>query len=234
MVHKKVTILVALYKAGNFLEAKLETLSAQTAIEQCQIVLLNCQNLDNESSIYNKFRAKYTDTIIIEYYQYHRLYSTWNDAIRLTKSDYITNSNCDDMLHPECLESLIDALDKNHDCDVAHTDYYATDIPNQQWPNWSYHGLIETQYPLGTAGPCPMWRRNLHDKYGLFGNYRTIGDARMWEKWYANNVKFIRVPSPLALYYHATSHNLETRTDDETGLPLRLMDLRDDATQDVQ
>lgn len=224
----RITVLVAIYRAGRFLAAKLKTLADQTIFSECQIVLLNCQNLDSERAIYQDFVVDNHNVITIEYDNHRRLYSTWNDGIAATQSDYIINSNCDDMLHPACFEYLADALDNNPECAVAHGNSYVTDIPCQHWPNWCWHGLIETMYPGGTAGPCPMWRRSLHDRFGPFNDYRTIGDARMWERWTANGVRFWHVPEALTLYYHAPGHNLETRCDEATGRALRDLDIDND------
>ncbi len=71
-----------------------------------------------------------------------------------------------------------------------------------------------------------MWRRSLHDKYGYFGNYRTIGDARIWETWHANNEKFSRLDEDLVLYY-SYRDSLERRIDKETGKTYRELDLND-------
>jgi hypothetical protein len=45
-----------------------------------------------------------------------------------------------------------------------------------------------------------MWRRSLHKKYGLFGDYRVIGDAKLWEKWYGGGVKFGTINKNMVLY----------------------------------
>lgn len=227
MNKKRVAVLVAIYRAGPFLKAKLKTLEDQTDFDKCQIVLLNCQNLDNERAIYSKFVADNDNVSVIEYTEHKRLYTTWNDGIRATDTDYIMNSNADDILHPYCISSLIDALDTNPGYGIAHTDFCVTAYTNRPWPDWIRHGIIETIYPLGTAGPCPMWRRSLHQQFGLFPEYRVIGDARMWEKWHANGVKFLRVPTELVSYYQAPNHNLETRVDPVIGKPMRQLDIED-------
>lgn len=224
----RVTVLIALYNSGQFLRPKLINLRQQTAFRRCQIVLLNCQNIGGERNIYRRFAARNSNVKVIEYGYYCRLYKSWNDGIEQTKSDYIMNSNADDLMHPECIEKLIAALDANPGHSVAHCNSWVTDIPNLKWPDWTHHGEIITCYPGGTAGPCPMWRRSLHDKYGLFGNYRVIGDAKMWEKWHAGGEKFLNVPEHLVLYYHAPNHNLEIRLDGMTGRPMRELDLEDD------
>lgn len=218
----RLVVLVAIYKASRFIEAKMASLLSQTAIDDCLVVLLNCQNLENEKRIYdNSIKSNFIE---VYFDNYVKLYESWNIGINMTDSDFIINSNTDDMLHPECFEKLIAALDNNPDIGIAHADSWVTDIPNQSWPNWKYQGEIITQYPLGTCGPCPIWRRSLHLEYGQFGDYHVIGDADFWERLHASNVNFLRVPEKLSLYYHASGHNLELRHDD-VGRKLMDVDL---------
>ncbi len=68
-----------------------------------------------------------------------------------------------------------------------------------------------------------MWRRSLHDQFGLFGDYSVIGDADVWERWDAGGIKFLRVPQTMVMYYQG--NNLELRLDEATGRPLRDIDL---------
>ena len=67
---KKVTILISLYKASRFLPAKLENLLKQTYFNKCNIVLLNCQNLENESLIYAEYTKKYKNIISKDYVKF--------------------------------------------------------------------------------------------------------------------------------------------------------------------
>lgn len=217
-------MLVALYRAGKFLEHKLKSLEQQTLFEQCQIVLLNCQNLNNERALYCNFASKHDNVKVIEYDRYTKLYPTWNDGIRQTESEYIMNSNVDDQLHPNCIAMLAAALDTaSEEYGIATSDSYISSTPNQVWPNWQWEGRINAHYPGSTLGPCPMWRRSLHDRFGYFEDKYVVGDALMWHKWYRAKVKFIKVPGPLSLYYKG--NNLETRRD-EKGRSLRDLDMQ--------
>lgn len=57
-------------------------------------------------------------------------------------------------------------------------------------------------------GPQPVWRKSLHDKYGLFlENIRVAGDYEFWLR-ISPPVKMERIPEPLGLYY-ARSQSLE-------------------------
>ena len=220
-----VTVLIALYKSGEFIESKINSLKMQTIFKESQIIFLNCQNHDNESAYYQDFAKDNDNVIDINFPERISLYKSWNIGIQSTKSKYITNYNADDQWHPEYLEKCCKYLDQNQDVSIVSTGVLVTDIPNQLWPNWKYFGKMPFHaYPLSSAGPCPVWRRCLHDRYGYFGDYDVIGDARMWEKYDSGNEKFGLIDENLALYY-TSPNSLERRRDPETGQLLRDLDL---------
>lgn len=224
----RVTVLIALYKAGEFIESKIESLRRQTIIDNSLIIFLNCQNHDNEFDLCEKFAAERSNVINIMFNEDITLYESWNAGIGLssnTASKYIVNYNADDQWHPSYLEQCCDYLDENEDTAIVSTGILITDVPNQLWPNWKTNGKIPAHpYPLSTAGPCPVWRRCLHEKYGYFGNYKVIGDARMWEKFHAGGEKFGLIKEDLALYY-SSKNSLERRRDPTTGQLLRDIDI---------
>ena len=138
------------------------------------------------------------------------------------------NSNVDDMLHPQYVEQCSKWLRQYTEYACVSTGVLLTHKPNQVYPAWTWSGRLPFQaYPLSTAGPCPLWRRSLHDKYGYFGDYRVIGDARMWEKWDAGGEKFGLLRREMVLYY-AHHGSLERRVDDK-GRELRTLDLMESA-----
>lgn len=226
----KITILVGMYKAGQFIEAKLDNLKRQSIIKDCHIVFLNCQNLDNEDTICRDFISKNDDitATILDYDKHVSLYTTWNDAIRTTSSEYIVNANVDDMWHESYLERLTNILDEHEDYSVAYTYVLSTSIKNQSDPSkWINQGGLSTKpFPGGTMGPCPVWRRLLHDIYGYFNNFQVISDGLMWEKWRRGGEKFYQVPEPLVLYFH-NPNSLERRVCPHTGVSIATQELRE-------
>lgn len=220
-----ITILVSLYKAGEYIEAKVKNLLQQSIIKSCQIVFLNCQNLDGEREYYKDYLCDNVHEIL--YDQYVGLYKSWNDGILKYPSDYICNSNADDMWHPDYLKIMRNYLDSNKDIGIVNSRVLITNIKNQtDHKTWSANlGTIPLkEYPLSTAGPCPVWRRSLHDEYGYFDDLLTIGDAIMWKKWFNNGVKFGNVDKPLVMYY-ASPMSLERRFDAATGKSYKQLDL---------
>jgi len=221
----RVVVLVALYKSGKFIKSKIESLKLQTIIDDSLVVFLNCQNHENESALCDAFAAERSNVINIVFDEPILLYPSWNVGIKRTKSRYITNYNADDQWHPTYLERCCDYLDQHPDVGIVSTGILMTHTPNQLWPDWTPHDKIPAHpYPLSTAGPCPIWRRELHKKYGYFGNYRVIGDARLWEKFHAGGEQFGLISDDLALYY-LSAESLERRHDPSTGQLLRDIDL---------
>jgi len=221
----KLTALVGIYKASKFIESKIASLLSQTIFKDIQIILLNCQNLENESDYYQEF-LQHNNVKEIKYDQHVKLYKTWNDGINtFCKSEYLTNANVDDQWHPQFAEKCCNYLDINYDVSVVSTNILVTEIPNQLWPNWQYTSIFpKYTYPGSTAGPCPVWRTILHNKYGLFDDYTVISDALAWEKWLQAGEKFDRIDEDLVLYYR-NPESLERRHDETTGKSLLEIDL---------
>lgn len=224
MPERNVTVLIGFWKAGEYISAKLSNITQQTYFNKANIVLLNCQNIHNESDLYKNF-LKYDNVFDIHYEEHINLYATWNDGIKMTKSEFIMNSNVDDMLHPEYIEKCSRWLEENKQYACVSTGILLTYIPNQIYPNWKWDDKFPTYpYPMSTAGPCPMWRRSLHDKYGYFDDRcASIGDAIMWEKWLNGGEKFGLINDDMVLYY-ANNDSLERRMID--GISIRTHDLK--------
>lgn len=224
---KSITVLIAIYKGAKHIKAKIKNIQQQTMLDDTHIVFLNCQNIDNERSQYEHI-LNGINIHEIYYKDYVRIYKSWNDGINLTQSDYICNSNIDDMWHPEYLEICRNFLNNNPKYACVSSGVLVTSIPNQyDHKKWNaISRLPQRVYPNTTAGPCPVWRRSLHRKYGMFGDYRTIGDAKMWEAWYKGGEIFGYIDIDLALYYISPT-SLERRRD-KSGVLLKQLDLDDD------
>lgn len=238
---KRVTVLIATYKSSEeFVQSKVESLLSQTALGLANIVILNCEDKGGESRKFSAFcRGQSSrwhnpdrdpppaNVIEVTYHDYVKLYKSWNDGIRITDSDYIVNYNIDDQWHPGFLEKCIGFLDGNPQYAMVSTRIATTSVPHQVWSHygkWHADGELPfLPYPESTAGPCPMWRRSLHDKYGYFDDYFVIGDARLWERCLAGSERFGLLDEPLTLYYR-NPESLERRQNID-GVKLRDIDL---------
>jgi hypothetical protein len=138
------------------------------------------------------------------------LYAVWNLAILLARAPYLTNANVDDRLRPDCYEKHARALDEHPDIGLVYSDFYVTYYPNETFEKFHCHHVrtlpeFTPQEILNQPLPNnhPMWRRALHEKFGLFDeSFRYSGDWEMWMRLVAGGGKFMRVLGILGLYYY--------------------------------
>lgn len=209
---KKLTVLVSLYNSGQWIENRIENLLQSSIIDDMEIWCVNAHSPDDrDHDIPNKFPVHY-----VRLPKRITVYETWNYIIENSNSTYLTNANTDDLVHPKCYEKLIGILDKESNYGFAYPSWYCTKIANQQWSSLNrvdpggkpgnYAGNIN----IAGVGHFPLWRRSLHDQFGLFDtNFRVLADADWWARCYwIGKVKFKWVNELLACYLWRKGENL--------------------------
>jgi len=211
---KKVTVITSMFKAGQYIEGFIEDIIDQTAFDDCTWYLLDAYSPDNEYEIIHPYLSKYNN---IKYERLDHdpgLYACWNYMIKNSRSEYVSNSNVDDRLLPQCLERHIEVLDQNHNYDLAYCENAITHHINDSYKNYKYLEEVTT-YPTGPFNRAkllhhcypsthPVWRRSLHDKFGFFNeNYKSVSDHEFWLRCIANGSQdFIFIPEILGIYYY--------------------------------
>jgi glycosyltransferase involved in cell wall biosynthesis len=188
----RVSIITSVYKGDQFIEGFMEDIVRQTIFNQCELIMINANSPGNEEQVIRKYMKKYSNIIYIKLDHDPGMYEVWNIAIKMSKSEYLTNANLDDRLKENCYEVHARALDKFSDVDLVYSGCYRSYIPNETFkqnnhqieaPHSQYcfnkKRLIEDHicYPNNH----PMWRKSIHRRYGLFNKrYKSAGDLEMW------------------------------------------------------
>lgn len=220
----KVAVLISVYEASHYLDSKLTSIANQTIFDQCTFIFVNCQDRHKESIKLDEFCKINRNCKHLISKEYITIYEAWNMGITNSESDYLSNYNMDDQWHPEYLEKCSKAAD-DQNAAIVSTEVLITDTPNQLYPFWHHINKIPSGlYPNFVVGPSPMWRRDLHDKYGLFENFYVISDALMWDRFYKGGEKFVILNEELVLYF-ISPESLERRRDGN-GEKLLNIDLR--------
>lgn len=227
---KKLTVMVSVYNAGEFLENRLNNLHKSTVAGDMEIWVVNANSPDvRDHDIPQKFNVKY-----IKLPERVGVYAAWNHVISNSNSEYITNANADDIVAPNCYEKLIKILDAGHG--LAYPSWYTTNHPNLTWDtieqkprtfrSWrkkheiraiktlveasgrpgNYNGSLENS----GVGHFPMWRRSLHDSLGLFDEeFKALGDADWWARCHhLGKASFCWLDEFVACYLWRNGQNL--------------------------
>lgn len=221
----ELTWFTSVYQADNYIVDFIYDFLNQTNCENINLLLINICNSHTNPVFVNKYIENITNChkniTCIHLDQDPGLYDCWNLAIEKIKTPYITNANLDDRHHPEFSNIFTDFLNENPDCSVAispcfvttnyETEYTTTDKYVWFMKDTGDEIFIRDMYdeinnrPMNYPHACPVWRRNLHDKYGYFNSkdYEKIADYEFWLNILKNNCK-IKVVSnfPFYLYYY--------------------------------
>jgi glycosyltransferase involved in cell wall biosynthesis len=195
----KVSALVSAYYAEQYIEGRMQNLLAQKP--QPEIIAV-CQRNSGEHRALMHFEDLGQVKLILTD-DIPTIYAAWNMAIEAATGEYLTNANCDDRLYPGALGKLSQALDVHKKYAVAYSDIDV--VPEIGAPPvdryvWAEGGL--EQLLIGCfLGPMPMWRKSLHEKYGLFdGEMHSAGDYEFWLRLAHGGEKFYHVKEVTGVY----------------------------------
>lgn len=209
----KITIITSVFNADQFIEFYLKNISYQTIYKDCEHIIINANSSGNESTIIQKFASDHANVKYIELSFDPGLYGVWNIGVLLSNSEYLINSNVDDHLKHDALETLSGHLDAHPEIDLVYSDFYLTKKPNISFENSTLERLIKKpDFSIKNlqSGCCPgafpMWRKSFHERFGLFDqSYKIKGDYEMWLRAAFHGAVFFHLPFPLGVMYENLS-----------------------------
>ena len=208
----KLTVMVSMYNSGQWVENRIKNL-LQSSLEDIEIWCVNADSPDpRDHEIPQQYPVKY-----VKLPKRNTVYEAWNYIIRNSKSDFITNANTDDLIHPNGYQKLVESLESlGPEYGFAYPSWMTTCTANQEWSTLAhydkagrpgnYNGDIQTS----GVGHFPLWRRSLHQSIGLFDTkYRALADADWWARCYfVAQTKFNWIDDYLGCYLWKNGENL--------------------------
>jgi FkbM family methyltransferase len=206
----KISIITSMKNANKFLNQFLLDVTRQTIFKShCEWIIIDVNETEDDYEIIKPFLKEHKN-IIYKKSKDNGIYATWNEAISLSSGEFITNMNCDDRRHPDNLKKMAKLLSENDDISLVYCDSYIVNQANINWEslpknceryNFSEFENSNLLYE-NTPHNNPMWRRDLHLKYGLFDEkYKSAGDWDFWVRCWHNGEKFKKHPEVLGIYY---------------------------------
>jgi glycosyltransferase involved in cell wall biosynthesis/Flp pilus assembly protein TadD len=204
-----ISAIISTYKSERYLRGCLQDLLQQTIADRLEIIVIDSGSPENERAIVEEFQSRHPRIVYVRT-ERESIYGAWNRAVRLATAPYLTSANADDRHRPEALERLVATLEAHPECALAyadcavcehvHPDFGFTELRGYyRWPNFDPVLLFRGCY----VGPQPVWRRSLHDRYGLFDpSYRSAGDYEFWLRL-AKTETFFHLPEVLGLHWYA-------------------------------
>lgn len=184
-----VSAIVSTYNSERYIEGCLQDLIAQTLYSRgaLEIIVVDSGSQQNEGAIVQRYAEQYPN---IRYIRTERetIYAAWNRGVQAASGRYLTNANTDDRHKKTALERMAAELDRRADIALVYADSFVTERENEQFDTATISAVL--RYPqfdrkllfqLCYIGPHPMWRKSLHERYGLFdAAMKSAGDYDFW------------------------------------------------------
>ncbi len=204
-----VSAIVSTYNSEKFLRGCLEDLEAQTIAHRMEIIVVDSASPQNEAAIVEEFQRRYDNIRYIRTPERETIYRAWNRGIAAATGLYLTSANTDDRHRCDAFELMSATLEALPDIALVYADQLYTEHPNDTFEGtasrkqraWSRYEGVQTIRSHCMVSSQPMWRRSLHERYGLFDdNFASAGD---WEFWLriAQGERFLKIDQVLGLYF---------------------------------
>ncbi len=206
----KISVITSVYNGDEYIKEFLEDITSQTIFDKCELILVNANSPGNEEETIKEYLEKYDNIVYEKLEEDPGIYGTWNYALGLATGEYVTNANLDDRKVVNSLEKHAKELYLNPNVDLVYADMLITDAPNETFVNNSSNGRkytfpeysFENLKMVNMPHASPMWRKDLHDKHGVFdAKYKSAGDWEMWLRAASNGSTFKKINDVLGLYY---------------------------------
>jgi hypothetical protein len=194
----KVSAIISAYYAAPYLRGRLDNLCDLSLTPE---IIVICQAESDEYNIVKGWKPAVD--LIITTLGVPTIYASWNTGIEAAHGEYIANANSDDLYTINALRDMAHVLDLHPDCAVVYGDhlksveYKGKPISRANRSSGGFEELKKRYF----VGPMPMWRKSLHDKYGLFDpEMRVSGDYEFFLRIAAHGEKFFYLDEIVGTY----------------------------------
>ena len=190
----KVIALCSAYYAEKFLYNRLRNLSQLLPVPEIDVI---CKEYSAEHEIAKKFIGR--NCFIFTTRDIPTLYAAWNMVIEHATREYLTSANSDDFTYPNGFNLMSRYLDCHPDIDIVYGD--CDILVEDEIFSWK-RGDADLENGKNRVGVMPMWRRSLHERFGMFDESLTVsGDYEFWLRCVRGGAKIAHINQTVGLYW---------------------------------
>ena len=130
----KVSICLPTLNSMDFLAERLESIRRQTFTDW-ELVAVDGLSTDGTYESLLDFAAGVPHARVVQA-ERDGIYPNFNRCIKLSAGEYVYIATSDDTMAEDCIAKMVEALDENPDCDIAHCPMRVMDEHGDPAPDW--------------------------------------------------------------------------------------------------
>ncbi len=206
----KVSVIVAVYNAIEYIKDSLDSLSDQT-FQDFEIILVDDCSNDGTEVILQEYADTHDNTTLIKNSQNSGCYYGRNRALIKAKGEYIAIHDADDISLPKRFEKEVRFLDENKHISIVGSfalriSQTGEEIGSMVYPPLDTSGAfaVITRYKLNPIiDPSSMCRRKVilkHGGYSMEHSLRCAADFELWCRLLCHGHLIANIPETLIKY----------------------------------
>ena len=185
-----VSIITTFHEGEKYLENFLSNIVEQTYYDKCELIIIDAASTGKEQETIQSYIDRYENIIYVRCNEKLPPTPCLNLAIKKAKADFITFAFLDDVKKNDCIEMLYKNIIENNGIDLVYGDVLQTAEENKKFDQVSSTNLFgHSRFNFSREnmikclpGPMPLWRKEIHEKYGFFDS-KDCNYADDWEMW---------------------------------------------------
>lgn len=176
----RLSIIVPMFKVEQYIEECIRSLYRQDIPqEEYEVICVDDCSPDNSAAIVEQLQKEYPTLRLIHNERNKKLGGARNTGLRNAQGRYILFVDSDDMLKPNCLKQLVDAMDAGQD-DYIHFNYqplypdgmmaeelqYAIEPSQMSGPDMFFHKALNWRDQISACRK--IYRRDFMQQHNLF------------------------------------------------------------------
>ncbi|CAM4374058.1 glycosyltransferase family A protein [Paenibacillus endophyticus] len=169
----KLSIIMPVYNAGNYLEEAVESISSQIWNGEKEIIIVDDHSEDNS---FAKAQSLGDRVISVEH---GGAAKARNIGLKMAYGEYILFLDADDVLSQDALVNLFIAMEEKSDCDVVYgkaKDFVSPELSSEQRAKLK---VRENGYG-GVLPGCGLIKKSVFDRSGYFDENLSSGETVDW------------------------------------------------------
>lgn len=209
----KVSIVLPVYNGEKYLASAIESILAQT-YRNWELIIVDDCSTDRSAEIMEKYRVQDSRIQIVRNKENRKLPGSLNAGFSKAEGKYYTWTSDDNLLKPEMLAVLVNAMEEDKSLGLVYGDFIRIDAEGKEIDYCEMEDPEKLAAGINAVGACFLYRADIAERVGGYdADLFLVEDYDYWLRFFFEaSIKKV----PQVLYYYRLHSGSLTETRKES------------------